>query len=177
MHPNLEPHWEAYEKALKKFWQAADGLGDEAINTSPAKKQWSIAQVHGHLMRSEQLSILYLRKKIPHHQGLNPCGLFCWWNFKRLQWAINGPFKLKAPALVEPQFEVKSIQELMDAWEKIRHDMKLVLESVPPQYVHYNWYKHPLTGRFGLIHMLKFFVLHMESHMKQVKKIREQIEA
>jgi hypothetical protein len=168
----FKKHIEAYDAILIDLLKASEGLSDAQLNWKPSEDSWSVAQVHSHLLLSEKLSVKYLQKKLPHAGDSKKSGIRSWWNFARLKWALKGPIALKAPPHVATVPDYVTRESLVKDWESTRATMKSLLEAVPSSFAGNNLYRHPLTGKFSLSHMLQFFVIHIGGHIQQVNRVR-----
>lgn len=146
-------------------------LDESLLNQSPAPGKWSVLQIFCHLQQSEFLSVRYLNKKIS--DGPYPTtGLRESFRAKLLVWVLASPLKFQAPAAVReniPDILVKN--DLFQAFEDNRENMKAFLNDFPATRMNEAIYKHPRIGYINMSQALDFLLAHFVHHEKQIRKL------
>jgi hypothetical protein len=150
------------------------GISMETISKHPDNK-WSIAQVISHLIASEQLSVRYLNKKILGIDTAPKTGVTEEVKMIVLKISQRLPFKFKAPRVVVESTPVyENIEQLTEAWNKTRVDLKTVLEKFQDNQLNRKVYKHPFAGMLNIQQALVFFREHIIHHTPQIKNLLKQ---
>jgi len=150
-------------------------LTHEQLNAHPVGK-WSIAQVMSHLIASEHLSVKYLNKKmLGIHQAPNT-GLFEELKMIVLIVSQRTPFiKFKAPkVLAENTHVYQTAEQLKEAWDKNRVELKEVIARFKDDQIKRKIYKHPIAGMLNIQQGLRFFCEHINHHTPQIKNLLKQ---
>lgn len=149
-------------------------LSHEQLHAHPEGK-WSIAQILSHLITSEKLSVLYLNKKMLGIRESPDTGLKEDLIMIALVISQRLPFKFKAPkVLVERTVQYQSGLQLIEAWEKTRHELKEILARFNDDQLKRKIYKHPLAGMLNIQQALRFFKVHSVHHTPQIKSLLKQ---
>ncbi len=143
----------------------------EKLNKPPEKDKWSIAQIYQHLIISEKLSVMYINKKLHYKTGIQNTNIASAFRLQLLKLAFNLPFTLKAPENVAKLPEQSTLTEIIDEWEKVRVDLRKIIEELPAEFLSGNIFKHPLAGKMNLYHSLEFFNFHVSHHRKQIERL------
>jgi len=137
--------------------------------------KWHILEIIQHLVMSENLSLIYLRKKWKYTQNLPPKTFITDFRSWLLLFFMWFPIPLKAPARVIVFDPDKTGSELIREWGQTRTQMKNFLEEMDLDVFQKEFYKHPAVGKLTLHHMLQFFYAHIKRHKKQIQRILLQI--
>jgi hypothetical protein len=82
------------------------------------------------------------------------------------------PLKYKAPeSVVSNTPEAMPFAELHASWDSTRHELAQFLDSITDSNVNKLIYKHPVAGRFDIIHCLMFMREHYLHHLPQIKRL------
>ena len=174
MNTRLAQLFNALENQRADLLRLVNDISPEAANKSRQGK-WSIAQVLSHLIASEQLSILYLNKKILGIDIAPKTGIIEELKMIVLKISQRLPFKFKAPKVVVENTPVyEHVEQLAEAWNQTRADLKTVLEKFQDNQINRKVYKHPFAGMLNIQQALKFFQEHITHHTPQVKKLLKQ---
>lgn len=164
--------FDSLEAQRSKLLGLITNLSHEQLNAHPEGK-WSIAQILSHLIASEHLSILYLNKKmLGIHEAPNT-GLIEEIKMIALIVSQRTPFiKFKAPkVLAENTHVYQTAEQLKEAWDKNRVELKEVIARFQDDQLKRKIYKHPIAGMFNIQQALQFFREHIGHHTPQVKKL------
>ena len=157
------------ETRRKILFKKLDLVDTDLLAFSPGIKKWSVLQVCYHLIRSEELSLVYLQKKISYDTHIQPAGIGSVIRSALLYWALRLPFKLPAPKRVAEFPGDLQWPQLKTQWIQIRNGIKAVIENLPEGYDKKLVYRHPFSGRMTLYQMLTFFDAHIHRHEKQIE--------
>lgn len=172
MPPSLQYRLDALDAALDALVDELSGHSIEALQQPPAPGQWSALQVMQHLMRSEELSMQYLRKKLSYQPELQKAGMAAALRSRLLRFYLRLPFKFKAPAPVDAStFKTDvSLDELARRWRANRRELRAFLDGLPADLYDKEVYKHPFAGRLTLMGMVDFFDGHFRRHREQIRR-------
>lgn len=175
MNNTLQRQFDALETQRAKLLSLIAPLSNEQLNAHPEGK-WSIAQVLSHLIASEHLSVNYLNKKMQGIKDIPNTGLKEELVMATLIVSQRLPFvKFKAPKVVAENTHVyKTAEQLREAWDKGRIELKEVLARFEEDQLRKKIYKHPIAGKLNIQQTLRFFQEHIIHHTPQVKKLLSQ---
>jgi uncharacterized damage-inducible protein DinB len=167
--------FDSLETQRKDVLGLITNLSHEQLNAHPVGK-WSIAQVVSHIISSERLSVMYLNKKILGIKEAPETGLKEELVMIALVVSQRLPFlKFKAPKVVaENTTQYQTAEQMNEAWEKIRTDLKEVLKRFQDDQLKRKVYKHPIAGMLNIQQTLRFFGEHLTHHTPQIKKLLRQ---
>jgi DinB superfamily len=170
MRKSIEHQLDVLDHELKLLMKELKRFDNKDLNWKPKADKWSVLQVVQHLMRSEDLSLKYVQKKLSFNPVLKRAGIGNFFRILLLKIYLRSPFKRKAPAIVnEESFpEVASFWDLAKQWNAQRATLKSFLSSLPDATFKKAVYKHPLAGRLTLEGMLIFHIEHIRRHRKQI---------
>jgi uncharacterized damage-inducible protein DinB len=162
------------ERQRTQLLNLISSLSKEEMSIHPEGK-WSIAQVLSHLISSEQLSVNYLNKKILGINNTPNTGLTEEVKMIVLIISQRLPIKFKAPKILAENTTIyETADELKEAWEKVRNELRKVLERFEHDQLKRKIYKHPIAGMLNIQQMLRFFWEHINHHTPQVKNLLRQ---
>lgn len=173
MNPELARHFESLTIATNQLLKEVASLSSANYHLRPAENKWSVSEILTHLLISEKLSLNYMQKKSRAHPGqLGTAGMKEEILFFVLKMSQRVPLKYRAPRVVrENTPEPLSFGELVRQWEVLRTEMKSLLDSIGPDLLHKQIYKHPVAGRLSATHAVRFMTLHLNHHYPQVTSI------
>ena len=148
-------------------------LTSEQFNRVPAPGKWSAAEVLSHIIAAERMSLAYMQKKM---QGIDQVGFSGpWEEVKMLMLKISQRLpglKFKAPRrVVENTAFFSDFASIESEWDKVRKELKGLLEQFPQHAMKRLIYKHPAAGYLNIRHALIFFREHLHHHLPQLKKL------
>jgi uncharacterized damage-inducible protein DinB len=168
----LQHLFDTLEDQRSKLLGLITDLTHEQLHTHPEGK-WSIAQVLSHLIASEHLSVKYLNKKmLGIHEAPNT-GLIEEIKMIALIVSQRTPFiKFKAPRILAENTHVyQTAEQLKEAWDKNRVELKEVIAHFQDNQLKRKIYKHPIAGMLNIKQALQFFREHIDHHTPQVKNL------
>jgi hypothetical protein len=86
---------------------------------------------------------------------------------------MRSPARVKVPAgasgvLPEPS---ASLAELAAEWSAVRANIRLLLDSIPPNQMNQGFFKHPVSGWMSIPMALRFLSAHLRHHEYQLKRL------
>jgi hypothetical protein len=159
------------EKNRQRLVNKLDSIDPNILSFRPNRDKWSILQVCYHLIRSEELSLIYLCKKIQDSANILTAGLGSSLRSFLLNLSLRLPFPLPAPRRVAEFPENLTWVELKTKWEQIRNGIEQILSELPEGYETKLVYRHPAAGRLTSYQMLTFFRTHIHRHEKQIERL------
>lgn len=143
----------------------------EKLNQAPPG-QWSVCQVLAHLITAEKLSVQYMAKKI---QGIHAAANTSWREEIRMlifKASQRLPLRYRAPVLlVEQTPAYASLAALVSDWDRVRSELKNLLEKIRDEHIGRQLLKHPVAGRVNIRHAMVFFSEHILHHHRQLNRL------
>ncbi|SKC75922.1 DinB family protein [Ohtaekwangia koreensis] len=171
MHPKLRIRFEQIETDRKKLLNELIALNEDILWKAPQGK-WSINQILTHIMVSEKLSVLYMRKKSHGVDQLDNSGALESFKVLVLKASQRLPIKYSAPkVLIENTPDALPLQELIRQWDSVRDVLRNLLEKIAEKNIRKKIYKHPVVGRLDVLQAMAFFHEHIHHHWPQVKHL------
>ena len=144
---------------------------EDIYKTAPTGK-WSIAQILTHLLTSERLSVVYMKKKALGIESLSDSGIMQYVLSTLLKISQRIPFRYKAPkAIIDNTPETLTLSELISSWEKSRENLKTFLETIDDKHIKRVIFKHPVGGRLDARQAMEFMYEHINHHLPQIKSL------
>ena len=139
--------------------------------------QWTILQVANHLYLSEKSSLAYLRKKMSYPDTIPAYSISSWKTYYLVKLILNTPKKVKAPPPIDmwKQTDILEPSALEIKWNELQNELSVFLEENYPQFRSHLVFNHPFAGRMTMRQMLMFFCDHMDHHIRQMKRIRNEV--
>jgi hypothetical protein len=146
-------------------------IDNQILNYNPLGNKWSIIQIIHHLYKSEQLSIVYIKRKLRNANNIKKSSFSSFVRGFMLEWALRFPTKLKAPANVSNVPDFGELEDYKTKWSNIRKDLSEIIKNTDIKILNSDIFKHPSVGEMNMIHALKFMHAHFHHHKKQIDKI------
>ena len=172
MHKRLQKTFDLLESERRQLEKALSSRTEEELTQVPTPDKWSVLQILTHLLTSEKLSLLYMKKKSLGADQLDNSGP--WESAKIVVLKISQrlPLRYKAPAVVRDHTpEALPLSELFIQWEALRRDLKIFLESIEEKNLRKKIYKHPVAGRLDANQAMLFFREHVHHHQPQIDRL------
>lgn len=171
MNKSLLTYFTQLELLKDNLLKELHSLPVEKLNSAPAGK-WSIAQIVAHLITAERLSIQYMQKKIQGVEQAGDSGIVEELKLIVLIISQRLPFRFKAPKMVkELTPTLSSLPELTAEWDRVRTDLKQLLEKIPDHLVKRKIYKHVVAGKLNSRQAVLFFREHLIHHLPQIQRL------
>jgi uncharacterized damage-inducible protein DinB len=162
---------EKLEKDKELIFTHVARLSPDQYHHKPNEK-WSVGQILTHLLTSERLALLYMRKKSLGIANLNNSGWMEPVKLILLQLSQRLPLRYKAPKpIVDHTPEALDFDDLKKQWGASRSELRTFLETIDEQNVRKLIFKHPIAGRFNAMQGVTFLHEHMLHHLPQIKRL------
>lgn len=173
MNKRLLHYYTSLENDRQKLLKELSGVPDQRFNTNPLPGKWSIGQILTHIITSERLTLLYMRKKSLGIDLVDNSGWIESFKMLFLEISQRLPFlKFKAPGVVvEHTPEALSYAEVVHQWDRVREQLKKFLEEIDEKNVRKKIYKHPVVGRLDASQAIRFCGEHIRHHLPQIRKL------
>lgn len=172
MNARLEKNFLLLETDRLELMKTLSGLTEAQLERTPRAGAWSIKQIVAHLITSEHLSLMYMKKKSLGMETLDESGLIESLKMITLKISQRFPFKFKAPkVVVEHTPADNSFEELKNNWAASRTQLKAFLETIADHHIKKKIYKHPVAGRIDFVQAIIFFREHFKHHYPQIKRL------
>ena len=173
MLPPFQKLFDEIESQRKSILDSLRNMTSDQLNKAPAPGKWSVSQILSHLVTAERMSVMYMQKKI---QGIELTVDTGFWeeikiNLLKISQRLPG-LKFKAPQrVVDNTTFYNNLLTIINEWDQVRGELKLLLEKIPDQYVNRSVYRHPFAGYLNIRQALIFFREHIIHHTPQIKKL------
>ena len=176
MNADLQNLFDELEIQRKKTLDSLEALSHEQLNKAPFPGKWSAAQIVSHLVTAEQLSLRYMQKKVQGIKEAPDSGLWEELKISLLKISQRLPgLKFKAPkGVVENMAQYEDLVTMTLEWDKVRRELKSLLEKIPDNLVKRKIYRHAIAGYLNVKQSLLFFREHIIHHTPQIKKLLNQ---
>lgn len=171
MNKKIQTIFNTLEINRQSLFDKIDSVDIDLLDFQPDNQSWSVLQVCHHLIVSEELSLLYLNKKLQDKSTIPSAGIKSSLKSFSLNLALRLPFRLPAPQRVSEFPENLDWIDLKNRWINVREGMKERLEKIPEDIIDNLIYKHPSVGRLTLYQMLTFFRVHISRHEDQISRL------
>jgi uncharacterized damage-inducible protein DinB len=147
---------------------------DEVLNRPAPDGGWSPIQNLHHLLRSEELSLAYVHKKMGFESSFPPVDLGARWRGWLLLLTMRTPLKFKAPAMIGGNPEslpaYATLADTRTQWAEVTQKWTDFLEKMPDTLANRLVYKHPRAGKITWAAVLRFFGVHLARHRRQIER-------
>lgn len=171
MTTEIQTLYDKMESTRKALFSKLDGYTSEKMNQKPDENTWSVIQVMNHLSGAEGGSVKYMNKKLSFNPKLKKAGLGSSLRYMLLITAFSLPLKFKVPDVVGQPSNDDNYDEAKAKWDKVRADLKTLLESLNEDQLKAELWKHPSAGKMNMRYALKFMQEHFDRHQGQIERI------
>lgn len=170
MQAHLQHHFDQLEQLKAHAREYFSSYSEEALNKPPQPGKWGALQHMAHIISSETKGLGYMMKKIQAADKVGQSGVKeRFMNFILKSFLKTG-IKFKAPAVLDEPAAHYTIDEIYEAWDKLRVRYVDFLEPMDDTMAHKLIYKHPIAGRLSPVQALGFMVIHLNRHIEIAKK-------
>jgi uncharacterized damage-inducible protein DinB len=171
MNTELLQIFKKLEKDREQLLNSLTHLSPEQYHRNVHGK-WSASQILTHLLTSERLALIYMKKKSRGLASLNNSGWLEPIKLFLLQVSQRLPIRYKAPKpILDHTPPALGFDELKEQWSTSRMELKIFLETIDEENVRKMIFKHPVAGRFNATQGLTFLHEHMLHHLPQIKRL------
>ena len=172
MNTRLQYQFDQLERDRIGLLEKLTGYPENILNQKPGLEKWSVNQILIHLLTSERLTLLYLKKKSRGIDALKDSGLLTDLRLYLLKISQRLPLRFKAPKFLKQSTpDPVSLTELITQWNQSRVELQNFLESIADEHVRKLIYKHPVAGRFNIYQCLAFLREHFHHHLPQIDRV------
>lgn len=168
MKKDLLKHFDDLEAKRDQLIKLVQNIPDSRLLQQPAEGKWSVFETMAHVMAAEEMSLLYLRKKIQSTKLEKPEGLKQKWNWLLVKLVFLFDIKFKAPDIVLPKKEYNNLMVIDKRWTVVRSQIREVIEQLSEEELEKTLWKHAIAGKLNLYHMVQFFEIHYDRHYRQI---------
>jgi len=147
-----------------------DTLPEDVLTRKPSPDAWSVVEVIAHLIKAENGTLSYLRKKLQlgGHSKASPMAAL---RKSFLNFMIGLPIKFKAPRIVQLEKGTDmSYAEARAQWDEVRAALRKEYETIDPALIDHDLFKHPFAGKLNLLQSMSFMHHHMTRHIGQIDR-------
>lgn len=143
-------------------------VDESLLNQKPDANSWSVIQVLNHLYDVEFHNLKHQKYKIEQGDKFPKETFISKAKFIALHVAYVLPIKFKAPAAINNPSNNDSFEEIQEKYAALRQEHLSFLEKQNETYFRTASCKHPAVGRLTMLKMLRFYILHITHHEKQI---------
>ncbi|CAN5363111.1 hypothetical protein BH09BAC1_BH09BAC1_10040 [soil metagenome] len=170
----LEKEFARLEKQRKDLLSEVRGLTNVQQTWRPNADSWSLLEVFVHLMTAERNGLTYMTKKVQGIDELEKGGITSDLRLALLNSFLRLPVKYEAPAAAQFQpREYYDFKEIEAEWDQLRKEWHEFLDEFDKDSAEKLLFKHPIMGRFNLEQTLRFIYEHVDHHVAQVKRLKD----
>lgn len=167
---SIAQEYKLLNQALDNYRAQLDAIPDDKFDVTPPRGGWSYAEVYSHIMQATLLSFIAIDRcttgNKPTKDGIN------FWGRYVMLFHRFPPVRVKVPDKVSTKMPVTKISK-EEAKNLIIKCRKRIEEAFPA--IHNvplkNRSKHPRLGMLNAAEWLKFIRIHLQHHLKQLKRI------
>jgi hypothetical protein len=171
---DLRDQLEIYDRKRRAVLDDLAGLSDDQLKRKPGPKDWSIMQVVQHMVLAERDVLQNLPEPvelIDRKRGLRARLSYALVLFI-LRWGIRVP--VPAEGMV-PDGNT-SLSEVRQRWDENLRWLNGYIDTLRPEDLKRAVFSHPIAGPLTGPQAGKMAKLHFEAHLRQIRKIRAQVQ-
>lgn len=143
------------------------GLTRDQIQMKKDLESWSIGQICQHLVKTEELFVLAIRKGLKSKED-------SFLERKPLDFLLDRSKKIVAPDIAKPTDEILEYSEIIDKLKNSREKLFEILTTIEdPSVLSKRYFIHPVFKEMLLIEWVEVLYLHEQRHIKQINEIVE----
>lgn len=177
MEPHIKELLSKFETSWHKLMTQLESYPPVLLNQQPAPDKWSVVQIMQHLTSAEGGSVKYMKYKLSTEKKLKRAGFKAWYRLLLLKIALILPIKFKAPAALPPPKNTLNFAEAKEEWAVARKSLRELIESMSPEQINAELYKHPLVGKMNISRAVTFMQDHFDRHERQIYRVIEEVSA
>jgi hypothetical protein len=147
-----------------------DEIDSVLLQKKPTDENWSIVQIISHLEKIESGTLRYIEKKISVDSSLKGSRLTVSIKGWILRLSQRLPFKYKTNPELEEDSNSVNYQDIKAKWTETREKMKVMLIRLSEEQLNAPLYKNYAVGYISIPEQLKFLLIHLQRHIKQIDK-------
>lgn len=143
------------------------GLTRDQMQMKKDLESWSIGQICQHLVKTEELFVLAIRKGLKSKED-------SFLERKSLEFLLDRSKKIVAPDIAKPTDEILEYSEIIDKLRNSREKLFEILTTIEdPSVLSKRYFIHPVFKEMLLIEWVEVLYLHEQRHIKQINEIVE----
>lgn len=175
MNTTLETRWNQLKISKEKFLEIVGSWPKDKIQQRPSEG-WSASQVIEHILASETGTIGYMKKKSASGwETLEVTGAEQQQNSLALNTRLASPEKFRAPSVLPEPSNQFNLAQLLLSWNTLRKDMEEFISGIDPEHFDKLVFRQPAAGMLNVLQTLEFLNNHIEHHIPQLERIREEL--
>lgn len=158
--------------ALDKYRAQLDTIPDNEFGVTPKNGGWSYAEVYSHILQATIGASIAL-ERCTHDTSKAVKGKLTFWG--KLVLALGKfPIRVKTPDKIAAMMSPAKISReearnlIVKCRQRVEHVVKLMNDSTSKRRM-----QHPRMGMLNAGQWLKFIRIHLEHHLKQLKRINK----
>ncbi|KOP67331.1 hypothetical protein AMS62_20325 [Bacillus sp. FJAT-18019] len=145
-----------------------NGLSGDQLNKRKDPHSWSISQVCQHLIKTEELYVVAIKKGLKSKEDSII-------ENKPLEFLLDRSKKLEAPDIAKPTDEKLEYQKIIEKLNNSREKLYEILNSVEdPSILSRRHFIHPVFKEMLLIEWVRSLYLHEQRHIKQINELKDE---
>jgi hypothetical protein len=171
---DLREQLEVYDQDRGAVLDDLAGLSDDQLKKKPGPNDWSIMQIVEHMVLAERDIMQNLpepEELIDRKRGLRARLLYVL-VLLILRWGIRVP----VPSEDMVPDGNTSLSELRQKWDENLRWLRGYIETSRPEDLKRAVFSHPLAGPLTAPQAGKMAKLHLEAHLRQINKVRAQVQ-
>lgn len=142
-------------------------LSGDQLNKHKDSYSWSISQVCQHLVKTEELYVVAIRKGLKSQEDSVI-------ENKPLEFLLDRSKKLEAPDIAKPTDEILEKEEIAEQLNNSREKLNELLNTLEdPSVLSRRHFEHPVFKEMLLIEWVRSLYLHEQRHIKQINEIMD----
>ncbi|WMT39634.1 DinB family protein [Paenibacillus sp. D2_2] len=142
-------------------------LSRDQLNARRKPDSWSIGQVCQHLIKTEELYVLAIKRGLRSNEDSII-------ESKPVELLLDRSRKLEAPDIVKPTEEILEREEIIEQLHISRVKFNEFLNTLEdPSVLSRRYFKHPAFQEMLLIEWLESLYLHEQRHIAQMNEIKD----
>lgn len=143
------------------------GLNRNQLNIKEETDRWSIGQICQHLIKTEELFVVAIRKGLKSKEDSSI-------EDKSLELLLDRSKKITAPDIAKPTDEIIEYNEIIEKLKNSREKLYELLNTIEdPSVLSRRHYIHPVFKEMLLLDWVRTLYLHEQRHVKQINEIKE----
>lgn len=171
MLPDLQSRFDQYNQRREALLQNLSALPPETLSKNLGPDRWSLLQVIQHLVKAERAVLVNLPD--PSLLVHKPRGILAQLGYLVVIWVLKWglPVPVPEPAMT-PDGHQSSLSVLRVEWDRNTKWLQLYLDGLTPATAMRAVFRHPVTGPLTPDRALRLAHLHLDTHIRQIDRIR-----
>lgn len=163
----LDPYWKILEEDRISILASISRLDSAQLALKPDPDSWCILEVIEHLKRVDGQILKAIEQSTDSKETSLKDKLY----YFALLFAMEVPFKFRAPRSTAPKKVPDSLDLLTSEWSQIRKAWVEYLKRAPNTAMDHSVFTHPRAGNLTLPQTLRWMSRHQRRHHRQIKRL------